>query len=110
HFVGATLADNGATIAAPAGNVSLEATTGNLTIGSGSTVSSAGVSKQFFDVTQYAPAGSITLTADAGTVDLQPGATLDFSGAKGGGAAGSLTLSAPKQVVNLNGTIKGGAA
>ncbi|WP_442854987.1 filamentous haemagglutinin family protein [Burkholderia sp. MSMB1552] len=109
-FVGGMLADNGATIAAPAGNVSLEATNGNLTIGSGSTVSSAGVSKQFFDVTQYAPAGSIILTADAGTVDVQPGATLDFSGANGGGAAGSLTLSAPKQVVNLNGTIKGGAA
>ncbi|WP_446902030.1 filamentous haemagglutinin family protein [Burkholderia sp. YIM B11467] len=109
HFIGGTLADNGAMIAAPAGNVSLEATTGNLTIGSGSTVSSAGVSKQFFDVTQYAPAGSIVLTADAGTVDVQPGATLDFSGAKGGGAAGSLTLSAPKQVVNLNGAIKGGA-
>ncbi|WP_413227200.1 filamentous haemagglutinin family protein [Burkholderia sp. AU30198] len=108
-FVGSTVADNGATIAAPAGNVSLEATTGNLTIGSGSTVSAAGVSKQFFDVTQYAPAGSIILTADAGTVDVQSGATLDFSGAKGGGAAGSLTLSAPKQVVNLNGTIKGGA-
>ncbi|KML10979.1 MULTISPECIES: filamentous haemagglutinin family protein [Burkholderia] len=108
-FVGGTLADNGATIAAPAGNVSLEATTGNLTIGGGSTVSSAGVSKQFFDVTQYAPAGSIILTADAGTVDVQPGATLDFSGAKGGGAAGSLTLSAPKQVASLNGTIKGGA-
>ncbi|MDS0863064.1 hypothetical protein NUV25_35770, partial [Burkholderia pseudomultivorans] len=33
-----------------------------------------------------------------------------FSGATGGGAAGSLTLSAPQQVVNLNGTLKGGAA
>ncbi|WP_017775087.1 filamentous haemagglutinin family protein [Paraburkholderia kururiensis] len=109
-FVGGTVLDNGATIAAPAGNVSLEATSGNLTIGSGSTVSSAGVSKQFFDVTEYAPAGTITLTADAGTVDVQPGATLDFSGAKGGGAAGSLTLSAPQQVVNLNGALKGGAA
>ncbi|MEK7889081.1 filamentous hemagglutinin family protein [Burkholderia contaminans] len=110
HFIGGTIADNGATIAAPAGNVSLEATSGNLTIGSGSTVSAAGVSKQFFDIVQYAPAGAITLTADVGTVDVQAGSTLDFSGAKGGGAAGSLTLSAPKQVVNLNGTIKGGAA
>ncbi|WP_396332882.1 filamentous haemagglutinin family protein [Burkholderia anthina] len=109
-FIGGTLADNGATIIAPAGNVSLEATSGNLTIGSGSTVSSAGVSKQFFDVTQYAPAGSIALTADHGTVDVQSGSTLDFSGATGGGAAGSLTLSAPQQVVNLNGTLKGGAA
>ncbi|WP_325095464.1 hypothetical protein, partial [Burkholderia contaminans] len=86
------------------------ATSGNLTIGNGSTVSSAGVSKQFFDVMRYAPAGSITLTADAGTVDVQAGSTLDFSGASGGGAAGSLSLSAPQQVVNLNGTIKGAAA
>ena len=80
HFLGGTIADNGATIAAPAGNVSLEATRGNLTIGSGSTVSAAGVSKQFFDLVQYAPAGAITLTADAGTVDVQAGSTLDFSG------------------------------
>ncbi|CAI8695720.1 Filamentous hemagglutinin [Burkholderia sp. IT-111MI5] len=109
-FIGGTVADNGATISAPAGNVTLEATSGNLTIGGGSTVSSAGVSKQFFDVTRYAPAGSITLTADAGTVDVQAGSTLDFSGASGGGAAGSLALSAPQQVVNLNGTLKGGAA
>ncbi|VVU49070.1 filamentous hemagglutinin [Burkholderia anthina] len=109
-FIGGTVNDNGATISAPAGNVTLEATSGNLTIGGGSTVSAAGVSKQFFDVTRYAPAGSIALTADAGTVDVQAGSTLDFSGASGGGAAGSLSLSAPQQVVNLNGTIKGGAA
>ncbi|WP_175904123.1 filamentous haemagglutinin family protein [Burkholderia seminalis] len=109
-FIGGTVADNGATISAPAGNVTLEATTGNLTIGGGSTVSAAGVSKQFFDVTRYAPAGSIALTADAGTVDVQAGSTLDFSGASGGGAAGSISLSAPQQVVNLNGAIKGGAA
>ncbi|WP_246530286.1 filamentous haemagglutinin family protein [Paraburkholderia podalyriae] len=108
-FIGGTISDN-ATITAPAGNVSLEATTGNLTVGSGAKLSSAGVSKQFFDVTEYAPAGAITLTADTGTVDVQAGSTLDFSGASGGGAAGSLTLSAPDQVVNLNGTLKGAAA
>ncbi len=111
-FVGGSVNDNGAIIEAPAGNVSLEAKTGDLDINSGSLVSSAGVSKQFFDVTEYAPAGNITLTADAGTINVLSGATLDFSGAQGGGAAGSLTLSAPvqMQVVNLNGTLKGGAA
>ncbi|WP_233834827.1 filamentous haemagglutinin family protein [Paraburkholderia sp. ZP32-5] len=109
-FIGGTLNDNGATISAPAGNASLEATTGDLTIGAGSLVSAAGVSKQFFDVTEYAPAGTITLTADAGTVNVQSGSTLDFSGASGGGAAGAMVLSAPQQVVNLDGTIKGGAA
>ncbi len=110
NFVGGTVADNGARITAAAGNVSLESTSGDLTISGGSTISSAGVAKQFFDVTAFAPAGSISLTADNGTVDVQSGATLDFSGAGGGGAAGSLALSAPKQGVNLNGTIKGGAA
>ncbi|WP_175049953.1 filamentous haemagglutinin family protein [Paraburkholderia sediminicola] len=108
-FIGGTVNDN-AKIAAPAGNVSLEATSGDLTIGSSATVSSAGVSKAFFDVTEYAPAGAITLTADTGSVNVLSGSTLDFSGASGGGAAGSLTLSAPQQVVNLNGTLKGGAA
>ncbi|HEY3598581.1 MAG TPA: filamentous hemagglutinin family protein, partial [Paraburkholderia sp.] len=109
-FIGGTLNDNGATIVAPAGNVSLEATTGDLTIGSGSLVSSAGVSKRFFDIVASAPGGAITLTADKGTVNVQTGATLDFSGASGGGAAGSVSLSAPDQVVNLNGALKGGAA
>ncbi|GGF32203.1 hypothetical protein GCM10011611_42980 [Aliidongia dinghuensis] len=109
-FVGATVADNGAAILAPGGNISLRATGGDLTLAGGSLVSSAGVSKAFYDIIQYAPGGAISLTADTGAVVLQPGATLDFSGAKGGGAAGSLTLSAPVQSVQLNGTLKGGAA
>ncbi len=109
-FIGGTVNDNGATIDAPAGNVSMEATSGNLTISSGSTVSAAGVALPFFDITEYAPAGSITLTADTGSVNVASGSTLDFSGASGGGAAGTLTLSAPDQTVNLAGTIKGNAA
>ncbi|MGK8779931.1 filamentous hemagglutinin family protein [Burkholderia cenocepacia] len=88
----------------------MEATSGDLTIGSGSTIRSAGVAMPFFDVTEYAPAGAITLTSDTGTIYVQPGATLDFSAQAGGGAAGSLSLSAPQQVVNLNGTLKGSAA
>jgi len=108
-LVGGTLTDSG-TIAAPAGNVSLEATSGDLTIASGALVSSAGVANQFFDVTEYAPAGNIALTADVGTINVLAGAILDFAGAQGGGAAGSLTLSAPAQTVNLNGTILGNAA
>ncbi|WP_459711127.1 filamentous haemagglutinin family protein [Paraburkholderia sp. 2C] len=108
-FVGGMLTDNGATIEAPAGNISLEATSGDLTIGSGSLVSSAGVAKTFFDVTVLAAGGSISLTADQGTVNVEKGATLDFSGANSKGAAGSVALSAPEQVVNLNGTLKGNA-
>ncbi|GAB7537876.1 hypothetical protein BGC_40970 [Burkholderia sp. 3C] len=109
-LIGGTLLDNGATVMAPAGNLSLEATSGDLTIGQGATVSTAGVSKTFFDVVAYTPAGNISLVADAGTIQVQNGATLDFSGASGGGAAGALTLSAPQQNVLLAGTIKGSAA
>ncbi|GLU31844.1 hypothetical protein Busp01_16860 [Trinickia caryophylli] len=108
-FIGGTL-DDGALIEAPAGNVTLEATSGNLTIHDGARVSTSGVAKQFYDVTQYAPGGAISLKADAGTVDVRPGATLDFAGAGSGAAAGSLALSAPKGTVQLAGTIKGQAA
>ncbi len=110
NFIAGSLNDNGATISAPAGNVSLEATTGDLTLASGSLVSSQGVAKLFFDVTEFAPAGAITLIADTGSINVESGSTLNFAGAPGGGAAGSLTLSAPDQVVNLNGTILGNAA
>jgi len=108
-FIAGTINDN-ALLEAPAGNLSLEASTGNLTLGSAAVLSSAGVAKQFFDVTRYAPAGAITLTADTGAINLAAGATLDFSGTSGGGAAGSLTVSAPQQSVNLSGTLKGTAA
>ncbi|WP_240648036.1 filamentous haemagglutinin family protein [Pararobbsia silviterrae] len=109
-FKGGTLDDNGATIEAAAGNVSLEATTGDLTIGNGSLISSAGIALPFFDITEYAPGGAISLTADAGTVNVEQGATLDFAGAADGGAAGSLSLSATSGTVTLAGTINGRAA
>ncbi|MEW6435625.1 MAG: filamentous hemagglutinin family protein [Pseudomonadota bacterium] len=109
-FTAGTLNVNGASIEAPAGNVTLEAKTGDLTVASGSLVSSQGVAKRFFDVTEYSPAGNITLTADEGAINVALGAVLNFSGAAGGGAAGKLTLSAPVETVNLNGTILGNAA
>lgn len=109
-FIGGTVNVNGATIEAPGGNVSMEATSGNVTVGSGSTISSAGVALQFFDVTEYVPAGAISLTSDSGSVNVAAGSTLNFAGANGGGTAGSLKLSAPDQTVNLAGTIKGNAA
>ncbi|MEW6438757.1 MAG: filamentous hemagglutinin family protein [Pseudomonadota bacterium] len=109
-FTGGTLAVNGAAIEAPAGNVTLEAKTGDLSIANGSLVSSQGVAKRFFDVVEYAPAGTISLTADTGSIDIASGSVLNFAGASGGGAAGKLTLSAPDGTVALNGTILGNAA
>lgn len=109
-FKGGAVTVNGATLSAPAGNVSLEATSGDLVVASGSTLSSTGLAKTFYDTVQYAPGGIIKLTADKGLLDVQAGSTLDVSGAAGGGAAGGLTLSAPGRTVQLAGVIKGAAA
>ncbi|HEY1610514.1 MAG TPA: filamentous hemagglutinin N-terminal domain-containing protein, partial [Paraburkholderia sp.] len=109
-FVGGTIQDNGATIDAPGGNISMEATSGDLDIASGSMLDAGGVATPVFDTSILVPAGAISLTSDVGTVNVATGSTLNFAGASAGGAAGSLTLSAPDQTVNLNGTIEGGAA
>lgn len=109
NLTGGTLTDAIA-IAAPAGNVGLRATSGDLLLGANATISVAGVAKQFYDVTQYAPAGAITLTADLGNINVAVGAVIDFSAAAGGGNAGSLSVSAPVQSATLQGIIHGGAS
>lgn len=107
-LIGGSINDN-MLVKAPAGNVKLEALSGNLNIAAGAVVSVAGITRQFFDTAAYAPAGKITLTADIGNIQVAGGAVLDFSGAAGGGAAGSVALGAPHGVVNLLGTLRGGA-
>ncbi|WP_326489800.1 filamentous haemagglutinin family protein [Paraburkholderia sp. ZP32-5] len=109
-FLSATIHDNGATIEAPGGDVTMEASAGDVDIAAGSTIDVGGVALPVFDTAVFAPGGAISLTSDIGTVNVAAGSTLNFAGAKGGGAAGSLTLSAPDQTVELNGTISGGAA
>ncbi|WP_229744056.1 filamentous haemagglutinin family protein [Aliidongia dinghuensis] len=105
-LIGGAVADN-TLIQVPAGNVTLDATTGDLAVNANVDVS--GFAKQFFDTAAYAPAGNIVLKADAGTVTVASGVVLDFAGAAAGGTAGAVTLSAPKGAVNLAGTLEGGA-
>ncbi len=102
--------DDQAVIRANAGAVRLEATSGDLGLGSGAAISVAGLGKQFYDTTQYAPGGSISLVADQAMINAQSGSILDFSAASGGGNAGSLSVSAGQQTVSLAGTLKGGAS
>jgi filamentous hemagglutinin family protein len=98
----------GTDIEALAGNLSLTATDGDLAIGDGATLSTAGINKAFFDTNTFAAGGALTLTATEGSVDLQQGATLDFAGAAQGGDAGSMTITAGNQLV-LNGQVDGHA-
>jgi filamentous hemagglutinin family protein len=98
-----------AIIKAVAGNLTLEATSGDLVLNDGATLSTAGVNKTFFDTEAFAPGGALQLTADAGAIQAGSGTTLDFSGAADGGDAGSLYISA-SGAVTLDGTLDGHAA
>jgi hypothetical protein len=110
-----TLTGASVTVAAPvealAGNVTLDATTGDVSLATGGDISVAAVARQFYDVTEYADAGTVTLTAAEGSVTEQTGTAIDFgAAAAGGGDAGSLTISATAGDITLAGGIAGGAS
>lgn len=109
ELVAASISSNGI-IQAKAGQVSLTANKGDITLRDGSLIDVTGVKKAFYDTAAYAPGGRINLTADSGSINLQQKATLDFSAAAEGGNAGRLSLSAPSQAINLQGELKGQAA
>ena len=111
--LGATLKLKGATvsvaapISAPSGSVSLEATTGDLTVSS--LISVAGTSRTSFNATSYTSAGTIALSSDIGNVTLASGSDLNLSAPTVAGSAGSLSLSAPKGAAIFNGTLEANA-
>ncbi|SFS13496.1 filamentous hemagglutinin family N-terminal domain-containing protein [Dyella sp. OK004] len=98
----------GTTIAAPAGKLDVHATSGDLAVTDSALLTVGGVNKTFFDTTTYAAGGALKLIADHGGISLGQGATLDFSGAAGGGDAGSLDAEAGASL-SLAGTLRGQA-
>ncbi len=99
-------------VQAQAGNISLQASTGDITVTGTGALIAHGVGKTFGTTTEYASGGMITLTADQGTVNLQPGSIVDFAGASRGGNGGSLSISAAGSTtaVTLDGTLLGATA
>ncbi|HTB66252.1 MAG TPA: filamentous hemagglutinin family protein [Steroidobacteraceae bacterium] len=71
--------DDEGVIAAPAGVVTLTATSGDLHLGAGSTIDVAGILLQAADQSAPAPGGTIALSA-SGNVTLDAGSTLNVSG------------------------------
>lgn len=98
----------GTAVDASAGNLSLEATSGDLTIANGAALNTAGVNRTFYDTITYAAGGTLKLISDQGSVIVQQGATVDFAGAPLGGTAGSVVIDADKQAA-LNGSFEGQA-
>jgi len=110
NLIGGSVTDS-ASISAAAGNVTIEATSGNVALNAGASIGVAAVAKQFNNTIEYASAGAIQLVADAGSVLVAANVPLDFSStAAGGGNAGSLTVSAPAGSFSLGGSIAGAAA
>ena len=91
----------------PSGSLTLRATGGDLSVSKRLDVS--GTVQEFYDVTKYTDAGTIQISSDTGNVLIAPTATLDFSAEAAGGSAGKLTVSVPRGIFTLGGSILGAA-
>lgn len=104
--LGGTFAVNAAAISddtliqALAGGVTLEATTGDVSLGSNAAFLASGYTQNFFNgVTEFASGGTVQLIADHGNLDITQGAAIDVSSCTPGvactlGNAGQVMLSA----------------
>jgi hypothetical protein len=102
-----SIADSG-TIQALSGNVTLNATEGDVVLDSGAKIDAGGSHIAILDVVEDAPGGSVKLVSNTGNVTIGQDATVDVS-ATGNGYAGSLTIIAPG-TTDTNGNLVGGTA
>ena len=92
-------------ISLTSGQLSLEATSGDVSVGGSLDVS--GTAQTFFDLTKYTSGGAISLISDNGNVDLAAGSSVTVAAQTGGGDAGSLTISAIHGDLSSAGTFFG---
>lgn len=105
-FTGTTVLAN-TNIILPSGQITLHATTGDVTVGGNLNVD--GTFKRFYDIIRYSDAGSILLKSDLGDVSLLGTSTVSVSGNELGGNAGSLAISATAGRFSSEGTLRGNA-
>ena len=85
----------------PVGNITLTATSGGITLESGS--------KIFAQATQYGPGGNVLLETDNGLFAMNQGAVIDVS-APSVGDAGSISIIAPSETALLGGAFEGASS
>lgn len=82
-----TLQGGSVSVAVPvqalAGNITLYATNGDVTLAGTGSLTAKGVTKAFVDKTEYNYAGTVKLVSDTGTVTLASGSSVDVSGVGG---------------------------
>ncbi|WP_213773060.1 filamentous haemagglutinin family protein [Bradyrhizobium sp. dw_78] len=104
----ASVLDSG-TVIAQGGAITLEATTGDVTLTGNASISATGTRISLFDLAEDTPGGTVRLIADAGNVSLGANTLIDVSAA-GNGYAGTLGIQATNGAATLGGTLKGNAA
>ncbi|HVU24583.1 MAG TPA: filamentous hemagglutinin family protein [Opitutus sp.] len=92
----------------PSGSLTLRATSGDLSVGSGSRLDVSGTAKTFYDLTKFTNGGALALSADHGAVNLAAGSVLAAAAPAGGGDAGTLSVSAPGGTFTAAGAMTGG--
>ena len=90
-FTGTSIVAN-TSILLPSGQLTLRATTGDVTVGGNLDVS--GAMREFYDLIRYTDGGSITIASDAGDVELLAGSRVSVAAPAGGGNAGSVSIKA----------------
>ena len=114
---GGAVAQRG-TVSLHGGSLILDATQGDVVLGSDETAAPAaltdvsGWAEHFANQTRYYPGGKVTLQAEQGKVYVKANATVDVSGGRDSlgnvaGDAGQLRISAPTQTAQIDGTLRG---
>lgn len=87
----------------PSGQLSLNATTGDLNVNANALLDAAGRAKDFFGTSKSTYGGNVKLASAGGNINVALGTVVDVSGAAGADA-GSLSISATNGKATLNGT------
>ncbi|WP_187437388.1 filamentous haemagglutinin family protein [Bradyrhizobium rifense] len=98
----------GNVIQAQAGSITLEATTGDVTLDNNAYVSARGYAKTLVDTVTYLPGGKVVLKADAGNVLTRDASVIDVAQPDGGaGYGGQIQILATTGRASVFGTIYG---